>query len=351
MPNGPLPYLSADCPGIGGTLKTRPEDFIVEEIPAYEPTGAGEHLFLWLEKRGVSAEELKRRLSKTLEIAPDDIGMAGLKDRQAVTRQYVSVPAVCEERVALVDDDQIRVLRHSRHPHKLKTGHLKGNRFSILLRDPHPQAFTTAGEVRDLLAKSGFPNYFGDQRFGREGVTRKTGFQLLRGDLEEKQIPRSRRRFLKRLSLSAAQAELFNQALAKRMTEGQVGQVFPGDVMQVSASGGLFVAEDIDTEQKRFEAGEIAITGPIFGRKMRQPTGEPAAWEEQILKENKLSTSDFRRFPKLTPGTRRPYLIRPGEFAVSEAAEGLRFDFTLPAGVYATTLLREFQKNDESASS
>ena len=116
--------------------------------------------------------------------------------------------------------------------------------------------------------------------------------------------------------------------------------------MQVSASGGLFLVTDPETDQKRFETGEIVTTGPIFGPKMRKPEGVPGELEEEILQGAGVSEQHFGEFAKLTPGTRRPFLIRPVEYRMSEETGGLRMEFTLPAGVYATTFLREFQKND-----
>ena len=130
------PLLTADLPGITGTLKARPEDFVVEEIPAYPPCGDGEHLFLWIEKSGVSADELTRHLSRALDISPRELGIAGLKDKHAVTRQFVSVPRRMEDRLHAIDTERIRLLAATPHANKLRTGHLRGNRFQILVRDP-----------------------------------------------------------------------------------------------------------------------------------------------------------------------------------------------------------------------
>ncbi len=344
MSHEPLPYLTLDCPGIRGMLKQQPEDFVVEEIPAYEPTGIGEHLFLWIEKRDVSADQLGQHLARTLQIPRRDIGMAGLKDRRAITRQYVSVPARCEPNISLLETDQIRVLKANRHGNKLKTAHLRGNRFSILVRNVASDAPEQSDKIAQRIARVGFPNYFGEQRFGNDGGTLETGLALLRGEQTERDFPRSRRKFLLRLALSAVQSELFNQTLAERLKEGLIERVLDGDVMQVIASGGLFVAEDPNIEEQRFLAGEIVSTGPLFGPKMRKPGGDAAGREEQVLDRNQLNDNDFRRFPKLTPGARRAFLVRPGDLRVSAEPEGLRFEVTLPAGVYATTLLREFQK-------
>lgn len=340
----PLPFLTPDLPGVGGVLKDAPEDFLVEEIPAYEPSGEGEHLFLWLEKRDVSAEELERHLARVLDVSRSEIGMAGLKDRRAVTRQYVSVPIRSEAKLENLESAGIRVLRFARHRNKLKTGHLKGNRFSILLRDASPEAFSRCEQIAERLRGIGFPNYYGEQRFGQDGNTLRTGFQLLAGEITKQKLLRSRGRSFLRLALSAVQSELFNRALAMRVNHHSIHRVVLGDVMQVTASGGLFVTEDAEAGQKRFDAGEIVTTGPIFGPKMRKPQGEPGLMESEILEESGLNEEHFRRFSKLTPGGRRAYLIRPTEFQVNKEPAGIRFEFTLPAGCYATMLLREFQK-------
>lgn len=342
-----LPYLTSGLPGCGGTLRQEPEDFIVEEIPAYQPSGTGEHLFLRIEKRNVSAEQLTRHVARTLQVPAQDIGVAGLKDRRAVTRQFVSVPAHTEERVPAINTDEIVVLEARRHGNKLRGGHLRGNRFDILLRNVTPSAGDFAAVIAERMARLGFPNYYGEQRFGNDGETPRLGLDLLTGRRAPRDLPGARRRFLLKLSLSAVQSELFNQALAERLRDGLPHTVQHGDVMQVVASGGLFVVEDRMIEQRRFDARETSITGPMFGPKMKQPSGIPAEREARILTQSGLTMDHFAQYPSLLPGTRRPYLIWPSDLHVAQEADGLRFRFTLPSGVYATTLLREFRKEGE----
>jgi tRNA pseudouridine13 synthase len=129
------PLLTAELPGVGGRLRARDEDFEVEEVPSYEPCGSGDHLYLWIEKRGVAPEFFARTIAQKLGTHPGNVGTAGLKDRHAVTRQWVSVPKECEPNVAKLDGGGIRVLKTGRHTNKLKPGHLRGNRFRILIRD------------------------------------------------------------------------------------------------------------------------------------------------------------------------------------------------------------------------
>ncbi len=267
-----------------------------------------------------------------------------MKDRQAITRQMVSVPARSLPLVQSFGHEQIRVLETHRHPHKLRTGHLKGNRFSILIRDVTPDAESRALAIAQALQQSGVPNYFGDQRFGRDAETLKLGLDLLSGAKQPSSIPRARRKFLLRLALSSVQSALFNRALAERLEEKRLHQVCTGDVMQVVASGGPFVVLDAEREQPRFDAREIVISGPLFGPKMKQPTDEIARREARLLQAAGIPPAAFERYANLTPGTRRPYLIWPEGMKISSEPEGLRLEFTLPSGSYATVVLREFQK-------
>ncbi len=344
----PLPRWFSDLPRLTGQLKSVPEDFLVEELPAYEPSGTGEHLFLWVEKRGLAGEQMIRQLARALDISPGDIGAAGIKDRQAVTRQWLSVPAKCEPLLAGAESDQFRILRSARHGNKLRTGHLRGNRFTLIVRDVQcVDAAETAAPLEiaqraaEAIRRRGFPNYYGDQRFGHDGETLALGLDLLAGRKSPRDIPYSRRKFLLRMSLSAAQSELFNQTLAARLADRLLDTVLAGDVMEVTASGGKFVVDDPAAEQPRCDAYETVVTGPMFGPKMKQPLGVPAEREARILSANELTLENFRGFGDLLSGTRRPFVIRPGELVVQTVPEGLQFKFTLPAGVYATTLLAE----------
>jgi tRNA pseudouridine13 synthase len=343
------PCLTETLPGIGGMLKSLPEDFVVEEIPAYEPCGEGEHLFLWVEKRDVAAEQLMHHLSQSLGVRHGDIGVAGLKDRHAVTRQYVSVPATAEANLSKVDSERIQVLRASRHRNKLRTGHLKGNRFEVLVRDVCLEAMTRASAICDVVRRQGFPNYYGSQRFGRDGETLSLGHDLLAGRRRPGDIPPSRRRFLLRLALSAVQSALFNDVVAQRVGKGRLQDVLSGDVMQVVASGGCFVVEKVDREQQRYDARETVLTGPLFGPKMMVPGGDAAVCEEQTLLRHSLSRESFSNYRKLLPGARRAAVVWLGDLSVMEESEGLRFRFTLPAGAYATVLLQEFRKVEPPA--
>jgi tRNA pseudouridine13 synthase len=346
-PLTPPPLWTADLPGIGGRIKTQPEDFEVEEIPAYQPSGTGDHLFLWVEKRGMGAEYFVRQVARRLDLAVREVGTAGLKDRHAVTRQMVSVPAQAESRLNQLDGDGIRLLNVSRHGNKLKPGHLHGNRFRILVREVCAEAGERLPPLVERLRRDGLANFYGAQRFGRGGETVRLGLSLLRQEPPPSdRKTNSRNPFLRKLALSAAQSALFNHCLACRMTDGLMRRVLPGDVMARWPFGGLFVAEVVAREQQRLEAREIVSAGPMFGRKMFRAGGEAARREEKVLQDAGLTTQAFGAFGKLLAGTRRHNIVYVDDLAATAEAEGARLRFTLSAGSYATVLLREITKSD-----
>lgn len=336
--NTPLPFLT-ESPGFVGVLKDTPEDFVVEELPLYEACGEGEHLYLFIEKRELTTPELVRHLTRVLNIASGDVGFAGRKDKLAITRQYVSLPARYCPDPAVLNTDRITVLSAKQHKNKLRTGHLRGNRFQIVMRDVPDNALELAQATAAELTQTGFPNYFGEQRFGTTNQSDDDGFKLLRGELARRLNPDALR-----FTLSAAQSRLFNEWVRRRIVAGQTQQVLCGDVLQVAASGGCFVAEDVTAEQPRCDQRETWITGPIYGPKMLQPEGDPATVEAAVLDAFNLTPAAFERFSKLTSGTRRPLLFWPEELNVTAVEGGLQFQFALPPGSYATTLLREFLK-------
>lgn len=331
------PLLTAELPGVGGRIRVHPEDFEVEEVPSYEPCGSGDHLFLWVEKRGMAPEFFARGIAQKLGISPGAVGTAGLKDRHAVTRQWVSVPKECEPNVGKLDGGGIRVLKTGRHTNKLKPGHLRGNRFRLLVRDADHSVNVDA--ILDRIRTQGLPNFYGPQRFGRDGGTVDLGLQCLAG-----KAPRRIRPFLFRFALSAVQSLLFNDYLARRIRDGFFRTVLPGDVMTKWPVGGMFVAKDVAAEQARFDAKEIVTAGPMFGKKTFPAEGVAAEREAAVLRDNGMSPASFAGFGKLVLGTRRHNLVYLDDLAATWEPDGLRLSFTLPAGSYATVLLAEVMK-------
>lgn len=333
------PLLTGSLPGVGGRIKVELEDFQVEEIPAYEPCGQGQFLYLWVEKRDMGAEYFTRQVAQRLGIGAGEVGMAGLKDRRAVTRQWISVPEAAEARLGQLEGDGIRVLQVSRHGNKLRAGHLHGNRFCILIREVAPAAAEILPPLLEALAAMGLPNFYGLQRFGRDAETLRHGLELLSG-----KVVTMRSSFLRKLALSAAQSGLFNLYLGQRMRDHLLRRVLHGDVMAKVPLGGMFVAEDVAVEQGRFESRAIVSAGPIFGKKTFAARHAAAEREAVILREAELTEASFRGFGKLMQGTRRHNLVYLNDLDAQLRTEGLQLNFSLPSGSYATVLLREIMK-------
>jgi tRNA pseudouridine13 synthase len=343
------PLVTADLPGLGGRIKVFPEDFEVDEIPAYEPSGSGDFLYLWIEKRDLGAEYFVRQIAKRLDIPIGAVGSAGLKDRRAVTRQMISVPADIEDRLPSLEGEGVKLLRVSRHGNKLRPGHLHGNRFRILIRDlgPDVPALPTVSALLKRLQEHGLANFYGSQRFGRDAETWRLGLGLLQPESVEGVAQKKiRNPFLKKLALSAVQSGLFNHYLARRLLDGFARTVLLGDVMAKVPFGGIFVARDVAVEQQRFDAREIVPAGPIYGRKTFPAAEEAALREQATLAAFGLGREHFLAFGKLLQGTRRHNLVYLKDLTAVLEPDGLRLTFTLPAGSYATVLLRELMKKD-----
>jgi tRNA pseudouridine13 synthase len=344
------PLATADLPGIGGRIKVVPEDFDVEEIPAYEPSGEGEFLYLWIEKRGMGAEYFTRQIAHRLGIAASEVGSAGLKDRHAITRQWVSVPASAEPNLSHLESADLRVLRVCRHSNKLRSGHLHGNRFRILIRDVANDIDLagTADAIVARLQQQGLPNFYGPQRFGHDGETLQLGLALLLDQpvplSRDGRRPNLRSPFLRKLALSAVQSGLFNLYLAQRMADGLLRRVLAGDVMAKWPFGGMFTAEDVAAEQARFDRREIVTAGPLFGRKTFPARHDAGAREAAVLAGAGLGPASFARFGKLLQGTRRHNLIYLEDLSATVESAGVRLTFTLPSGSYATVVLGELMK-------
>lgn len=324
-------------------LKTEPEDFVVDEEPAYLPSGEGEHLFVRFEKRGLDTEEAIDRIARALGVPARECGFAGRKDRHALTRQWMSLPCPVRERsareaaVLALELPQIRVLEARLHGNKLRTGHLRGNTFELRLREVEGDldAVTPALE---RLVEGGLPAFFGEQRFGRTNLARARAWLVEGGRAPH---PRDRK-FL----VSVLQSQLFNDLCGERlgMPRG-LATIVEGDLARKEDTGGLFVVEDVAEAQGRADRFELSATGPMFGPSMRWPSGPAAELERAVLTRHGLDEATLARFGRDGEGTRRPYRVpvrRVGDAPLAELLEGgLRLRFWLPSGAYATTLVRE----------
>ena len=332
-----LPAASARIQGTGGILRTSIDDFVVEEVPSYLPSGAGAHAYAFIEKRGLTTKDVVSALAER-GVPRRTVGFAGQKDKYAVTRQWFSVPAEHANAFALLGGvDGISVLQTSLHRNKLGLGHLRGNRFRIRVRNPSDGWQPIAEDVLGLLGRVGAPNYFGPQRFGSYNTNISDGLRLIRG--ERMRIDRAMQRFY----LSALQSHLFNLLLKMRVEHGLYDTVIAGDRAQRHDSGGMFVVDDAAAESERARRMEISAALPLFGKKARVSGGDAGVLEERLLSDFGLQYGQFRR----VPGARRISRIRLDTAALTPADDGYIVEFTLPKGAYATSVMREFMKDGE----
>jgi tRNA pseudouridine13 synthase len=312
-------------------LRPSPEDFLVEEIAAYEPEGEGEHVFLKVKKRGISTMEVSKLISRATGLKERAIGFAGRKDKQGVTTQWMSAltPRDPDEIAGLIVDDRVEILAATRHIKKLRTAHLRGNRFDVRL----PGALDDELRARaGQLTEGGFPNLYGAQRFGRDTLDQARRFLAL-----ERRAKSRRDRFL----MSALQSLVFNRWLVDRMQDGSWNEALDGDVLQKHTTGGMFTCEDPVADTARARAGELSATGPMPGRKMRPAERESLTRESRSLAKLGLDMEELRAHPGLDVGTRRLGRAFPNDLEFVESEAEPRVRFTLPKGSYATVFLRE----------
>ncbi|APR79760.1 tRNA pseudouridine 13 synthase [Minicystis rosea] len=335
------------APTVTAVIRRSPEDFVVDEIPAYTPSGRGEHLFITFRKRGLTTPDALRALSRALDVDPRAAGAAGMKDRHAVTTQTASFPVPMARDAAAVvagiSIPGIEILGAARHDNKLKPGHLIGNRFTLVLRDIDAAEVQALCERLVEIGSIGVPNAFGPQRFGRDGDNPARAIAWLSG---RDRGPRDKRD--QRLLFSALQSLLFNQVLARREEAGTWAAVLPGDVAKKHDTGGLFTVPlegpELDDAKARAAAGSLSATGPMFGAKMRWPEGEPAAIEREVLEASAIDPARFEAWKHLGEGTRRALRLTVAEMDVQATEEGagkasVIVRFVLPKGGYATTVL------------
>lgn len=406
-----LPYLTPSLPGIGGAIKQRPEDFFVQELPLYEPSGVGEHVYCEIQKVNLTTFEVIEQFAQALNVSPRDIGYAGMKDARAVTRQLFSILGTTEQAVMGLRRPGIAVQWAARHGNKLRLGHLAANRFAIKIRDVHATDVVKLKPIIQTIEKRGLPNYFGEQRFGRRGTNDQLGSALIRGDypgllklllgspdadLDDEKSYKARKAFdqndfqgsmkqwprrcgmerrilarfaktrkagaavkivdhkLRRLWISALQSKLFNDVLGLRMlSPGGIDHMMDGDMAYKHDNGACFHVESAATEQPRCDAFEISPTGPLLGYRLSLPHGEPLNMEQQVFEAAGLTPGEFRQEGKeKVKGARRPMRVQPKDIelagGVDEHGPHATVAFTLPAGSFATVFLRELMKTPEA---
>jgi tRNA pseudouridine13 synthase len=399
------PYLTADIAPVSAGIKRHDEDFVVEEVPLYDPCGSGDHVYAWVEKVGMTTRRAVLEIARTLDVSPTAIGVAGQKDAHGITRQLLSIEGVEPSRVQALDLLHLRILDVARHRAKLRPGALRGNRFRVRLREV---STARVGEVRHLLevlARRGVPNYFGPQRFGMRGDTWEVGRALLVGDFtaavaliagrprseDSGPVRRAREltsagryreaasawpsgfadcarlcRLLHRTGgdlrralfgldrsvlgfyVSAYQSWLFNRVLAARVAD--LDRCLSGEIAFRHRTGQFAPVTDMAAAQLQATRFEISPTGPMIGITMPRPQGEAWETEQRSLAEvgDALGTLP-RTGPLKCVGGRRPLRYQPEglDLTAGEDDRGsyLELGFTLPPGCYATALLREICKD------
>jgi tRNA pseudouridine13 synthase len=399
-----LPFLTQSLPGIGGDIKTTAKDFIVEELPAYPFSGSGSHTLIQIEKTGISTTEAARRIARALGLRDHDAGYAGHKDARAITRQWLSFPNVNETEVWPLKIPGLKILDVTRHKNRLKTGHLSGNKFSIVLRNVCPEAMQKAQAILDVLVKRGAPNFFGCQRFGQRNNSDLVGAAMVGGDAaaalkillgspteadpeqearshyesnnfrealaawsprdhnarkalkilasggKAEQALRAWPKRLRFLFVSACQSRAFNEVLSRRLNS--IDSIEDGDLAYLHRNGAVFRVEDALTEMPRVEAFEISPSGPMFGYKMLLAAGKPGLIETEILNSSRLELENFKCPMALKARGERRSLRLPlldATLSLLEEAEtpSLCLEFSLPPGSFATSVVREFSRNSD----
>lgn len=338
-PDDLWPYLTAEVAPVDGLIRRFPGDFGVDEVPAYAPSGEGTHLFVHFEKVGCTTHDAVRRLAAAMGVDPRSASWAGLKDRHAVTTQWASFEGATPEAALRAEVADVRVLDATPHEHKLRTGHLRGNRFHIVVREVPPARVDDVRAVFETLVRRGVPAYYEAQRFGRDGGNVERARKWL---VEGGRPPRDRSK--RKWDVSVLQSFVFNRVLGDRIRDGLFDRAVPGDLMRKEDTGGLFVDDAIDEAQARMDRFEISPTGPMVGPRMRWPEGEAREREEAAVAAAGLTEEVVRGFGKLGRGARRPLRMALGNPSIAETDDGLALQFALPSGGYATAVLAEIFK-------
>jgi len=338
-------------------FRQSPRDFVVEEIPLYEFSGEGEHLILQVRKKNLSTNEMIGQIARYLGIKNREIGYAGLKDKHAMTIQYISLHKKYEESMENFNFDGIKIVSKTYHNNKIRIGHLKGNRFYIKLKKVNPTSAAKIDEALKNIGKFGMPNFFGYQRFGNDGDNHILGEKLAKGEARERN-PR-----VKKLLINAYQSHLFNLWLSRRLEINSLvnsfkveeivtllnmphdevnkmkAQTHPfklitGDIMEHYPHGRLFNFLGQEEDLERFNERNISLTGLLCGTKVKTSTLEAGNIERDY--DDTIKTDGARRYAWVFPSDIE------GRFNQVEAQ--YEMNFTLPKGSYATVLIEEIAK-------
>ncbi|WP_321778246.1 tRNA pseudouridine(13) synthase TruD [Sulfurimonas sp.] len=350
-------FYSLEHSSIDFHFKQSPRDFVVEEIPLYEFSGEGEHLILFVRKKNLTTPELIGIFARFLGIKNRDIGYAGLKDKHAMTKQYISIHKQHEEKLEAFEHEGIKIVSKTYHNNKIRIGHLKGNRFFIKVKKVNPTSAVKMDEALKNIAKFGMPNYFGYQRFGNDGDNHIIGEKIAKGQAKERN-PRVRK-----LLINSYQSHLFNLWLSRRLEINRLVSSFEvselesvlnmpndevrklkqqkhpfklvsGDIMEHYPHGRLFDFLGNEEDLERFDKRGISITGLLCGKKVKISSGISRTIEKDF--DDEINADGARRyawvFPEDIEGRHKPIEAH------------YEMNFTLPKGSYATVLIEEIAK-------
>ena len=327
-----LAYLQKTPPKQTALLKAECADFVVKEQLGYDMSGDGEFVVVKVRKTDCNTLFVGEQLAKFAGISARNMSYAGLKDRKAVTEQWFSLqmPGQPTPDFSQFSLEGVEILDVTRHQRKIRIGSLQGNHFEILLRNAEE---TDELKVRlDFLSKNGFPNYFTEQRFGRDGNNLTQALRWANGEIKVKD--RNKRSFY----LSAARSEIFNLIVSKRMELNLVQQILVGDVLQLNGSHSWFVvdeSEDLAQLQQRLAQQDVLLTAPLIGEEEKSAVD----FENEIFAQHQALFALMRQ--ERMKAARRPILMQPQHFQWQFEPNGLRLQFALPSGSYATALIRE----------
>ncbi|WP_414614660.1 tRNA pseudouridine(13) synthase TruD [Stenotrophomonas geniculata] len=331
----PLP-LAFGAPLLTARIRTTPDDFQVDELPAFEATGEGEHLLLHIRKRGANTVHVAKVLAKWAGLPEMAVSYAGMKDRHAVTTQRFSVhlPKRIAPDLAELASDEIEVLEATWHNRKLQRGALAGNRFKLVLREVQGDA-AAIGERLQQVAERGLPNWFGEQRFGRDGGNVPAALAMFGG--------RRMRKDQRSLLLSAARSALFNRVLAARVEQGNWDQPLEGEVWMLDGSRSVFGPEPYtDVLAERLARFDIHPSAPLWGEGELRSTDAARELELVALDDEESKALRAGLEGARLKQERRALRLRPALLQHQWLADDvLELSFALPPGCYATAVLHE----------
>jgi len=335
------PPRAGGDPPVTGKLRVQPEDFVVDEDLGFSPDGEGPHWLMRVRKRGANTEFVARELARHARLPAHEVGFAGLKDRNAVTSQWFTVPRgkTVAEHWTELRHEEFQVLEAHAHRRKLKRGALAGNRFQLRIRDLNGDVEALRARIAAVGAR-GVPNFFGAQRFGRDG----NNLHVAAAWAESGAAPRSRSE--QSFALSAARSLIFNVVLSARVRRADWDALLPGDVANLDGSGSVFAVGEVDAVlERRLREGDVHPTGPMWG------SGSSMAGAA-VLDLESAAARECMPLPGLLEragmsAERRSLRVRVQDLRAELDGDVLVLGFGLPAGAFATTVLREILRGPD----